>query len=320
MKQLRYITASSLLMISQLTFAQQISVATGGTGGVYYPIGGAIADLATSQLEGVNAVAEVTGASAENMGLIWRQDSDFAFSVGDTAYEAYHGIGGFEGKQLESLRAVASVYPSSIHIAVLAGSDIYSLDDLKGKKVSVGAPGSGNELNSRSVLEPNGITYEDFYPQRLNFNETADALGDGDIDAGIWSVPAPASSLISLSTTRDIRLLSMSDEEINHVLSDNPIYSRHTIPGGLYSGVDETTNTVILPNVIVTNKNVSEDLVYSIAKLIFENNDALVSVHPAARDTTVEFSISSMPIPFHEGVIRYFDEMGVSVEKHQMVE
>lgn len=94
MKQLRYITASSLLMISQLTFAQQISVATGGTGGVYYPIGGAIADLATSQLEGVNAVAEVTGASAENMGLIWRQDSDFAFSVGDTAYEAYHGIGG----------------------------------------------------------------------------------------------------------------------------------------------------------------------------------------------------------------------------------
>ena len=313
MRTFKYAVAASLLVTAPLAAAQQLSIATGGTGGVYYPIGGGFAEMISSHIEGASATAEVTGASVENMGLIMRGDADLALVLADTAYQAYTGTGDFESRQIEDARALASVYPNAVQLVTLAGSDVHSLEDLKGKRVSVGAPGSGTELNARAVLESNGISYEDFTPQRLNFNETADAIRDGDIDAGFWSVGPPTSSILNLAATHDIRLIGLSDEEIANAREAEAVFAAYELRAGMYEGMDEAVQTISIPNVMVIHADMDEQLAYDLAQLLFEHTDELIAVHPAANDTTVEFTMESTPIPLHPGAIRYFEEAGHEV-------
>lgn len=211
MKKLTYAVAA-VLALGTGAQAQDLSIATGGTGGVYYPYGGGLAELITNYVDGASATAEVTGASVENMALISRFDSDLALALADTVFAAYNGTDPFEGRQMSELRALASIYPNAVQIVTIAGSGISGIDDLRGKRVSVGAPGSGTEVSAQALLAANGITYDDFEPQRLNFNETADALRDGDIDAGFWSVGPPTSSIMNLAATRDIALVPLTEE------------------------------------------------------------------------------------------------------------
>lgn len=273
--------------------------------------------MINNHIEGASATAEVTGASVENMGLIMRGDADLALALADTVYQAYNGTGDFEGRQIENTRALASVYPNAVQLVTLADSDIQSLEDLRGKRVSVGAPGSGTELNARALLEANGITYDDFRPQRLNFNETADAIRDGDIDAGFWSVGPPTSSILNLAATRSIRLIGFSDEEIENAREVEPTFAAYELRAGMYDGMDEAVQTISIPNVLVVNADMDEELAYELTKLLFENTDELIAVHPAANDTTVEFSIDSTPVPFHDGALRYYEEVGAEVADHQ---
>ncbi|KAA0012884.1 TAXI family TRAP transporter solute-binding subunit [Billgrantia pellis] len=313
MRALKYAAAASLLAVAPLASAQQLSIATGGTGGVYYPIGGGFAEIINDHLEGYEATAEVTGASVENMGLIMRGDADLALVLADTALQAYEGSGDFEGRQIENTRALASVYPNAVQLVVLADSDIESLEDLKGKRVSVGAPGSGTELNARALLEANGITYDDITPQRLNFNETADAIRDGDIDAGFWSVGPPTSSILNLAATRDIRLIGLTDEEIANAQEEEPVFAAYELKAGMYDGMDEPVQTISIPNVLVVNADMDEELAYDLTKLLFERIDDLIAVHPAANDTTVEFTMESTPVPLHPGAIRYYEEVDAEI-------
>ena len=167
---------------------EQLSITTGGTGGVYYPMGGGLAEIINGHVDGYSATAEVTGASVENMGLIATGDADFAIGLADTVAQAHSGTGRFDGQQLSMVRGVASLYANMVHIVALEGSGITALEDLRGKRVSIGAPGSGTEVNTSAILEANGITYDDIEEQRLNFNETADALANGDICVAFgWS-------------------------------------------------------------------------------------------------------------------------------------
>ncbi|WP_417421663.1 TAXI family TRAP transporter solute-binding subunit [Halomonas sp.] len=313
MKTLKYAAAASMLAVALPASAQQLSIATGGTGGVYYPIGGGLAEMINNRIEGAQATAEVTGASVENMGLIMRGDADLALALADTVYQAYTGTGDFEGRQIENTRALASVYPNAVQLVTLAESDIESIADLAGKRVSVGAPGSGTELNARAVLEANGISYEDFTPQRLNFNETADAIRDGDIDAGFWSVGPPTSSILNLAATRDIRLIGLSDDEIANAQEEEAVFAPYELAAGMYDGMDEAVQTIGIPNVLVVNADMDEELAYQLTQLLFENTDELIAVHPAANDTTVEFTMKSTPVPLHPGAIRYFEEMDVEI-------
>lgn len=317
MRVLKYALAASLIAASSTAAAQQISIATGGTGGTYYPYGGGLAELINNQLEGYEAVAEVTGASVENMALIYRGDSDLAIALADTVYQAYTGTGDFEGRQVEDVRAIASLYPNAVQIVTLADSGIDSLSDLKGKVVSVGAPGSGTELNARAVLESNGITYDDFDPRRLNFNETADALRDGDIAAGFWSVGPPTSSILNLATTRDIRLIGLTDEEVANAREESEVFAPYTLRAGIYEGVEDPVQTIGIPNVLTANASMDDQLAYDITKLLFEQTDKLIAIHPAANDTTVEFSVEATPIPFHPGALRYYEEVGADVADYQ---
>jgi TRAP transporter TAXI family solute receptor len=292
---------------------QQLSVATGGTGGVYFPIGGGIAELINNHIEDYQAVAEVTGASVENMGLISRGDSDLALALSDTVYQAFNGTGAFEGRQLPDLRALASVYPNAVQIVALADSGISSLADLRGKRVSVGAPGSGTEVNASTLLAANGITDADITPERLNFNETADALRDGAIDAGFWSVGPPTSSILNLAATREITLIPLSAEEIANAQSAEPVFAPYTLAAGMYDGVEEPVATISIPNALVVSADMDEELAYQITRTIFEFVDELRAIHPAANDTTVDFTMSSTPIPLHPGAIRYFEEIGAEI-------
>lgn len=291
----------------------QLSIATGGTGGTYYPVGGGLAEIVNNHIEGYSATAEVTGASVENMGLIATGDADLAIALADTVAQAYSGTGKFDGQQLPMVRALASLYANMVHIVALESSGITSLSDLAGKRVSVGAPGSGTEVNTQAILQANGITYDDIDEQRLNFNETADALANGDIDAGFWSVGAPTSSILNLATTQDIVIISMTDAELTAAMGAHATFAKTTLPAGSYNGVDADVAVLGIPNVLTVSSEMSDDLAYALTKAMFENIAELQAVHPAANETTVAFTMSATPIPLHPGALRYYDEVGADV-------
>ena len=310
MKLFKALAASTLLVVATPVFAQeQLSIATGGTGGVYFPMGGGLAEIINGKIDGYSATAEVTGASVENMGLVATGDADLAIALADTVQQGYTGTGRFEGNALPMVRGLASLYANMIQIVALEGSGITTLEDLRGKRVSVGAPGSGTEVNTAAILNANGMTYDDIEEQRLNFNETADALANGDIDAGFWSVGAPTSSILNLATTNSIVMVELSDAEIAAARAADPIFAQTTLDAGIYDGVGATT-VLGVPNVLVVSSEMSDDLAYAITSAMFENIEDLRAVHPAANQTTVEFTLAATPIPLHPGAIRYFEEIG----------
>jgi TRAP transporter TAXI family solute receptor len=313
MKLFKALAASTLLVVATPVFAQeQLSIATGGTGGVYFPMGGGLAEIINGKIDGYSATAEVTGASVENMGLVATGDADLAIALADTVQQGYNGPGRFEGNALPMVRGLASLYANMIQIVALEGSGITTLEDLRGKRVSVGAPGSGTEVNAAAILNANGMTYDDIEEQRLNFNETADALANGDIDAGFWSVGAPTSSILNLATTNSIVMIELSDAEIAAARATDPIFAQTTLDAGIYDGIGATT-VLGVPNVLVVSSEMSDDLAYAITSAMFENVEDLRAVHPAANQTTVEFTLAATPIPLHPGAIRYFEEIGASI-------
>ena len=312
MKIVNFLAAGAIMAAAPAIAQQQLSVATGGTGGVYFPMGGGLAEVINTHVEGYAATAEVTGASVENMGLIAMGDADMGLALADTVAQAYTGTGRFEGQQLEMIRGLASMYANMIQIVTLEGSGISSLEDLRGMRVSVGAPGSGTEVNAQVILEANGITYDDIEEQRLNFNETADALANGDIDAGFWSVGAPTSSILNLATTQSIVVLELSEEEMTAAQEAEPLFARTVLAEGTYEGVGETM-VLGVPNVLAASSEMDEDLAYEIVKAMFENIDDLRAVHPAANQTTVDFTLGATPVPLHPGAIRYYEEIGADI-------
>ncbi|SMC95562.1 TAXI family TRAP transporter solute-binding subunit [Primorskyibacter flagellatus] len=313
MKLTKYFAVAALVAATPAMAQMQLSIATGGTGGVYYPMGGGLAEVINNNVEGYSATAEVTGASVENMGLIATGDADLAIGLADTVQQAYSGTGRFEGQELPMIRAVGSLYANMVQIVTLADSDIETIDDLKGKRVSVGAPGSGTEVNAKTLLEANGISFDDFNAQRLNFNETADALNNGDIDAGFWSVGAPTSSILNLATTNSIRMIGLSDEQVEAAKAADPVFASLSLAGGVYDGVADAVSTLGVPNVLVVSSEMDEDTVYMITKAMYENIADMQAVHPAANETTVEFSMNATPVPLHPGALRYYEEAGATI-------
>ena len=276
-------------------------------------MGGGPAEVINNHVAGYSATAEVTGASVENMGLIATGDADLAIGLADTVVQAYSGTGRFEGQQLPMVRGLASLYANMIQIVALESAGIRSLQDLRGKRVSIGAPGSGTEVNAGAILEANGITYDDIDEQRLNFNETADALANGDIDAGFWSVGAPTSSIMNLSTTQRIVIIALSEAEIDAAMAANDTFAKTTLVGGTYNGVDADIAVLGIPNVLTVSSEMPDYLAYSLTKAMFENIADMQAVHPAANQTTVEFTLAATPVPLHPGAIRYFEEIGKTI-------
>lgn len=293
----------------------RISIATGGTGGVYYPFGGAIAEIINKQIPNTTATAEVTGASVENVRLVGQGKATLGFTMNDTLYDAYVGTGKFKDNKIDSLRTILQVYPNVFHIVTLKKSPIKKISDLKGKKVSVGAPGSGTEYKSSLVFPLLGIDYKDMKVYRLSFAENTTQLKDGIIDAGVWSVATPTSSIMDLATTHDIFLVPFSNKEIETIEKTFPFYSKWIITKDTYKGQTQDVQTIAVWNSIVCHKDMPEDLVYKITKAIFENRKSLLDTHKIAEFTTPENSVTKSPIPIHPGALKYYKEIGAIKDK-----
>lgn len=298
------------------SFAQQsLSIATGGTGGVYYPVGGGYAQIIDQFVDGYSGSVEVTNASVENVAFISRGDSDLALALADTVLAAYAGTGRFgpdgELPQLANLRVITIAYANAVHVITVEGSGIESLSDLVGKRVSVGAPGSGTEVSAQTILNANGISYDDFSVQRLSVNETADALRDGSIDAGFWSGGVPTGGVLSLAETRQIELVAMSEEEVANVIAADPTFIPYTFPAGTYRGIAET-NSVGTPNLLIASSDMPDELAYGFTKALFENIGVVRAIHPSANETVPDVAVNS-PVPLHAGAIAYFEEIGIAI-------
>jgi uncharacterized protein len=288
-----------------------LSIATGGTGGVYYPYGGALARLISEKIPNTQATAEVTGASVDNLKLIQVGKVDLAFTLADTLAEAVQGTGPFKATgAVGSVRTLAVLYTNYTHIVVRQGSGILRLADLKGRTVSVGAPGSGTELLADRVLTAAGLDpRKDIARYALSVSESAGALKDGKLDALFWSGGVPTPAIQDLAATPGLSLSLLASADLLPFLRRDfgpELYSLAVIPGGTYRGVTEDLGSVGVKNLLVASSQLDADLAAEILKVIFENKDALVAAHPEARHLERPSSLEGTPAPYHAGAVRYY--------------
>lgn len=289
-----------------------ISIGTGGTGGIYYPYGGGVAEIWSKYVPGVKAVAEVTGASVENVKLAHKGETVIGEVMGDVALAGYKGLSKFKGKK-HNILAMAIMYPNLLQVVTLKKSGITNIEQIKGKRISSGSPGSGTNFMAEAVFKALGIPLNSYKDSRLSFTETANALRDGTIDVGIWSVGPGTSSILDLATTHDIRIIGFTPEQIQKILAANKTYSSVELAGGVYRGVDKPVPTIGVWNVMICQKSLPTDLVYNLAKALFEHRDYLMKIHPSAAYTTPENAVKYAPIPLHPGTIKYLKEKGIEV-------
>lgn len=283
-----------------------ISILTGGTGGTYYPLGGSFADIITDET-GITATAQTTGASAENMTTLKAGDAEVAFSQTDIASYAKEGTAMFEGNAVENVQAIGTLYPETIQIVTTAKTGIKTVEDLKGKKVSIGAPGSGTALNAEQILEVYGLTLDDIQKQDLDFAESTEGIQDGTIDAAFITAGTPAGAVESLSATTDVVIVPLEQDKIDSLMEKYPYYIQDEVASGTY-GLEEAVPTVAVSAMLVVTSDLSEDAVYEITKAIFENLDKVT--HAKAKVIDPAKAKEGTGIDIHPGAQKYFDEKG----------
>jgi hypothetical protein len=292
----------------------RISIGTGGTGGVYYPLGGGLAALISKYVPGVEATAEVTAGSIANLQLIGGGKSEVAFTMADAAWDAEHGLDKFKDQKV-ALRTLVVFYPNRMHVVTVEGTGINTMKDLKGKRVSTGAPASGTEVMAMRLIEAHGLDpNKDMTRERLSVAESVNALKDGKIDALFWVGGVPTPSITDLAATpgRKIKLIDHGDGAEAMRKKYGPIYVKNRILANAYPGETKDTTNVDVWNLIVVPEKADENLVYQITKLMFEKKDELVKVHKDAAFLDIaNQATGASPIPFHPGAMRYLKERGV---------
>jgi len=293
----------------------RLSIATGGTGGVYYPLGGGMAALISKKIPGVEATAEVTTASVDNLKLLHVGKIALALTLPDVAWDAFEGrLKGLTEKV--AVRTLVAVYSNYMHIVALDGTGIRSVADLKGKRVSTGAPGSGTEVKGLRVLEAYGLTPKDLRSQdRLGVGESAGALKDRKLDAFIWDGGLPTGAVLDLAATPGIKihLIPHGDAVPKMVAKYGPLYFAGVIPKGTYGGMDADVTVAAVTNLLVAHERMDESLAYQITKVLLENTPELVAVHKSAQELTPKSAAVGSPVPFHPGALRYFKEKRIKV-------
>ena len=294
----------------------RVSIATGGTGGVYYPMGGGMANILSKYIPYLEATAEVTTASVDNCLLVGKQKAELAFIMADTGWDAYQGKAQF--KEKVALRTLAVLYPNNMHVVTVEGKGIDKVSDLKGKRVSTGAPGSGTEVMGLRVLEANGLdASKDMTRDKLGVSESAGALKDGKIDAFFWVGGLPTAAITDLGATPGIKMKVLNSADAVPKMREKygPLYVKGVIPAKTYPGQDVDVPIAVVWNVLICNEKMKGDVAYDILKTLFDHKAELVASHRDARYLFLETQAGGgSPIPFHPGAIRYYAEKGIKVK------
>ncbi len=294
----------------------RLSIATGGTGGVYYPLGGGMANVLSKYVPYVEATAEVTTASVDNCLLVGQGKAELALIMADTGWDAYMGRAQF--KEKIPLRTLAVLYPNNMHIVTLEGKRIEKVSDLKGKRVSTGAPGSGTEVMALRVIEAYGLDpNKDMTRDKLGVSESAGALKDGKIDAFFWVGGLPTAAVTDLGATPGIKMKLIGHADALPKMREKygPLYVKGIIPPKTYPGQSLDIPITVVWNLLVCHEKMKGDVAHDIVKTLFDHKPELITVHSEAKNITLEpQSAGGSPIPFHPGAIRYFAEKGLKVK------
>ena len=282
-----------------------INIATGGTAGTYYPIGGAIAEILNTSIPDMNASAQSTGASVANINMLQDGSVDLAIVQNDITFYASNGTEMFKDKKVDNLRAIATLYPETCQIITLEKSGINSIADFKGKKIAVGAAGSGVEANARQIMQAYGITYDDINVQYLSFGEAANALKDGNVDAAFITAGYPTAAVQDISSQNQIRLLPVDPDKADMLIKDYPFYAKTTIPSGTYAGFDVDVPAVSVMAMLITTDKMSDELGGEVTKAIFSNLDRIKAAHATGSLITKEHATEALPIPMNGGAEKF---------------
>jgi TRAP transporter TAXI family solute receptor len=306
------LVACFLVMGFSTAMAAEVKMvlATGGTAGTYYPFGGAMAKIWNSKIPGMNVTAQATGASVENVRLVNKNEAELAIVQSDTIDFAYNAKENFKEK-LTKMAVLAVLYPEVIQVVVRGDSKIDSVDDLKGKKIGVGAPGSGTEANFRQLCDGYGVKKEDINAQYLSFAESADQFKDKHIDAFIVTAGIPNAAIMDIGAQNSVRIINIADDKARAIMKKYPFLSSFTIPANTYRNQDKAVKTVAVNAVLIANSDMKADVAYSIVKSMFDNQSELASAHAKGKELNLKTASTGVSIPFHPGAVRYFKEKGL---------
>lgn len=301
----------ALLMSTNIAIsAEFINILTGGTSGVYYPLGVGLSKIYGEKIEGSKVQVQSTKASVENLNLIQSGKGEIAFVLGDSVKYGWEGNAeaGFQSK-LENLRGIAGIYPNYVHIVASKSSNIKSIADLKGKRVSVGAPKSGTELQARAILKASGMSYDDLGKvEYLPFGQSVELIKNRQIDATVQSAGLGVASIKDLANSVEVVIVEIPESIIEKLGAP---YVSATIPANTYQGVGQDTKTAGIVNFLITSQKVSDKIAYDMTKNLFENLPALVATHSAAKNININKALTGMPVPLHPGAEKYYKEKGI---------
>jgi uncharacterized protein len=304
-------------VVAQAQQSQQLSIATGGTGGVYYPLGGGFGSILGKTFPGTTATAQVTGGSVANLQLIGSGKADLCFSQVDAAWDAINGTDKFTSGKLP-IRALVVMYPNHMHVVTVEGNGINKVEDIKGKRISTGSPGSATEVYALRVIEAAGLDSEkDVKRERLGVAESVNALKDKKIEAFFWVGGLPTAAVTDLASTPNtkIKMIDFSHFTAKMNAKYGPLYAEATIPSATYKGMEKDNKNNTVWNIMAVNANMSDELAYNLTKTMLEKVQDLALVHKEALNIKVENQTSSRAgVPWHPGALKYFKEKGIKVE------
>jgi TRAP transporter TAXI family solute receptor len=296
--------------VASVQAVENLVLATGGTAGTYYPFGGAMAKIWNSKIKDMNVTAQTSGASAENVRLINKKEVELALVQSDTLDFAYNAKEAFK-EPLRGMSAIAVLYPEIIQVVVAAGGPIKSFPDLKGKKVGVGAPGSGTEANFRQLLDVYGMKKEDIDMRFLSFSESAEAFKDKHIDAFIVTAGIPNAGIMDVATTGEIRILNIPADVVAKLTKKYPFLAGAKVPANTYKGQTTDVSTVAVNAVLIAGNQLKPELVYKLTKALFENQAELATAHAKGKELSLKYAVQGVSIPFHPGAVKYYKEKGL---------
>jgi TRAP transporter TAXI family solute receptor len=320
------VIAASLVVAAPSFAAKKFfAIATGGTGGTYYPLGGALAQALSSKIPNLIVTAQSANASTANLNLIAKHDIESAFVQNNTAYQAYKGIDQFAGKPVKNVRGIATLYPEVIQIVLLKSAGVKSVANLKGKRVIPGDRGSGTAVDAENICKSAGLTFNDFGAlDWLSFSGISQRMKDNQADAGFITAGIPTAAVMELTSTADIDFLNLDDALIKKITDTWPFYAKVTIPAGTYRGQDKAVNTVAVMAQWVTDAQIPDDIIYELTKALWEEGTHVLrgdkapsaatimgQVHAKGKDVQLRTALDGMAIPLHPGAARYYREKGL---------